>query len=126
MNAEVNSGISTIGNAITHHFFRQYFSTFELSIATINNHFEDFVGYNGNNCIYMANINGLDIGKAIDTNTCDIFWKYIDLKPTSAVYNFSCYNIRYRSFLVGDQSYDEYDSGGNLVITLNLTDLGIL
>ncbi|MGP6238987.1 hypothetical protein ACNF40_01040 [Cuniculiplasma sp. SKW4] len=124
MNAEMNSGISSIGNVVTHHFYREYFSFFGLSSTTINNHFQNYVGYNGNNCIYMANINGLDNGKAIDTNTCDLFGKYIDLKPESAVYNSSSRNINYKSFLVGDESYEEYDSGTNLMVRLNLTDIG--
>ncbi|MCL4345853.1 MAG: hypothetical protein M1496_05785 [Candidatus Thermoplasmatota archaeon] len=122
---EMNSGISSTGNLVTHHFYREYFSTFGLSSATINNHFQNYVGYNGNNCIYMANLNGLDNGKAIDTNTCDLFGKYIDLKPKSAIYNLSiCNNDYYKGFLVGDESYNEYDSGSNLVVRLNLTDIG--
>ena len=84
------------------------------------------IGYNGNNCIYMADLNGLDNGKSIDTNTCDLFSKYIDLKPKSAEYNLSISNddVSYNGFLVGDESYDESDSAPDLVFNFNLTDIG--
>ncbi len=107
--------------------YKPYYKTLTKSSSYVVNEIKSgHIGYNGNNCIYTADLNGLDNGKGIDTNTCDLFGKYIDLKPKAAEHNFSLYNsdVSYKGFLVGDESYDESDAGCDLSFHFNLTDLG--
>ena len=115
INSNTTKNISHTGNSVIKQFYRTYSSTFGLSSTTINNHFEGYVGYDGNQVLYLANDQFMPSG--------DIF-NSIDLEQVHD--RKSCSGRLNKNAIVGDTSYIEADDGSNqnMVFQFNLTTLG--
>ena len=106
--------LSSNQKLVTGEVYHPYFSTFGLSSTTISNHFKGYIGYDGNNAIYLANLCKLSTYAVIPNN---IILTQVTNHTETGICN-------YQNYIVGDTSYCEQGNANKLYVTFNLTELG--